>query len=357
MNLLHTMLHKIKSCSGNQKFAKFSSVRFVLFLFLVGSLQAMSKPSLDLPAQIGVHTFEYADANRNNRPVVVEVWYPTFESGPYDTPEDPIWVHPKEIRDVIPSAGKHPMIMMSHGYRGDRRDRSWLAEYLVSQGYIVASVEHHGNAWRSYNPLLSMRFWDRSKDISFAISRLLKESFLKRKIDRRRIGFIGYSLGGLTGLALAGAKAKNVKSVIKKLKDSVQEVDDTTFERLDFKEAYGSYYDRRIKAMVLLSPAVFVFPSESLEKIRVPVALVASEKDEVLPHKEHGYKLIRSLGNAKLKILRNASHYVFLNRVSDIGKDFIRPEMQTEAIQMDRLKVHKEVGEFVVNFFKENFKL
>ena len=318
----------------------------------------MSKaPSPTLLAEnIGVHTEKYEDTNRN-RPVLVEIWYPTDRAGPIDQPEDPVWEHPKEIRDVPPSDGKHPLIMMSHGHGGDRRDRSWLVEYLVKNGYIVASVEHHGNSWRSYNPLLSLRFWERARDVTFAISSLLKDPFFKKQIDPKRVGFVGYSLGGMTGLALGGAKAQNVKEIVVQQQQSFKEIDPELVKQVDFSDAQGSFLDKRIKAIVLLSPAAFIFPEQSFKSVKTPVALVASEGDEVLPFQEHALKVIKYLAPAKLKLLRDkVSHYVFLNRVSDVGKDLIREEIQTETIQSDRLTVHKEVGDFVTAFFKEHLR-
>ncbi len=330
-------------------------MRLIYFIFVLvfSAAHAMSKPSFS-KENIGVHTIQYNDPKRE-RPIVVEVWYPTQEQGPFDEAEDLVWVHPKEIRDVLPSQGKHPLIIMSHGHGGDRRDRSWLVEYLIDSGYIVASVEHHGNSWRSYNSLLTLRFWDRAKDISFAITKLIKEPFLRKKIDRNRIGFIGYSMGGMTGLALAGAKAQNVKEIVKKLQSSYQEIDPELVEQIDFEEAHQSFFDRRIKAMVLLSPAAYIFSPSAFKNIKVPVALVASEGDEILPFKEHALKVIQYLKGAKLKLLKDkVSHYVFLNRVSDTHKNMIREEIQTEEIQADRMKFHKEVGNFVKAFFKEH---
>lgn len=328
-------------------------------LLIFGSLQSMSRAPVDriLPKNIGVHTAQYLDEKRD-RPVLVEIWYPTDQAGPIDQPEDPVWVHPKEIRDVPITDGKFPVIFMSHGHGGDRRDRSWLVEHLVKNGFVVASVEHFGNSWRSYNPLLTLRFWERAKDVSFAISQLIKDPMLKKKIDSKRIGFVGYSLGGMTGLALGGARMQNIKQIATEYLKKYKEIDKINLEMVaaeDFTEAHGNFLDKRIKALALLSPAAFGITPESFKRIKVPVALVASEEDEVLPHSEHALKIVEYLKPAKLKLFRDkVSHYVFLNRVSDVGKGLVRPDIQTESIQIDRLKIHEEVGQFLSAFFKEH---
>ena len=334
-------------------------MRFLLcFFLLLGHLQAMSKApkSSVLAENIGVHTVQYEDAKRK-RPILVEIWYPTQMNGPEDRPEDPIWIHPKEIRDVPIAEGKFPLIVMSHGHNGDRRDRSWLVEYLVKNGFIVASVEHYGNSWRSYNPLITIRFWERARDISFAISELTRDPLLKKKIAPGKIGFVGYSLGGLTGLTLAGARQSNIKQIAMKYMKQFQEfagIAPEALEKTDFSEGYGDFRDPRIKAMALLSPAFFAITPESLQKVKLPIALVASEDDEVLPHDEHALPIVKYLRPAKLKLFKDkVSHFVFLNRVSSVGKELLSPEIQTESIQTDRVKIHEEVGSFLTSFFKE----
>lgn len=328
------------------------------FLLIAGSIHPMSKapPKRPLSEYIGVHTAKYHDEKRG-RPVLVEVWYPTEKAGPFDQPEDPVWEHPKEVRDVPIADGKYPLILMSHGHGGDRRDRSWLVEYLVKNGFVVASVEHYGNSWRSYNPVLTLKFWERAKDISFAISTIVKDPMLKKHIHSSQIGFVGYSLGGMTGLALGGAKIQGMKQIAVEYLKKYKEFDKINLElveKTDFSEAHGNFADKRIKALALLSPAAFAIPPDSLEKVKVPVALVASEEDEILPHQDHALKIVEYLKPARLKLFKDkVSHYVFLNRVSDVGKSLLRADIQTEKIQTDRLKIHEEVGHFLVDFFKE----
>src|SRR6185503_14378242 len=109
---------------------------FIIFCLICGSLGSCSRAPAPLSEKtsavsekIGVKTVQYKDAKRG-RPIFVELWYPTQEEKALDEPLDPIWIHPKEVRDVSLAniASKYPLIVMSHGHGGDRRDRSWLAE-------------------------------------------------------------------------------------------------------------------------------------------------------------------------------------------------------------------------------------
>lgn len=328
-------------------------MKFLVWLiFISGSLQAMSKAPPPVAQNIAVQTFEYTDAKRG-RPVIVELWYPTDEKGPVEENGD-VWIHPKEIRNgpLAKISAKHPLIIMSHGHGGDRRYLSWLVETLIQSGFVVASVEHHGSSWRSYSPHGSLRFWERARDITFALNELFNHPALKERLDPKRIGFVGYSMGGMTGLALAGATAQNVKEIIKAQQAKYKEIEPEMLEQIDFSEAQTSFLEPRIKAMALLSPATFVFPPQSFKQIQVPIALVASEGDEVLPFREHAERLIKHSVPAKLKLLhKKMSHYVFLNRVSPVGKEKVQKELG--PIQKDLPEVHREVSNFVAQFFKE----
>lgn len=332
----------------------------ISFILILGSLSGFTRlPPTEQAApleQVGVRTITYQDTARN-RPILVELWYPTQKTGPVDAPED-MWVHPLEVRDAPLSAltEKYPLILMSHGHGGDRRERSWLAESLVKSGYIVASVDHHGNSHSTYNVETSLRFWERARDISNTLTFLQGDSTLKDRIDSQRIGFVGYSLGGLTGLSLGGARAQNAKEVIKQQQARYKEIDLERLDQIDFSESQLSFADPRIKAFVLLTPATFVFPSESLQEIKAPVALVVSEDDEVLPHREHGQRLITSLQPEKVKLFHKTSHYAFLNRVSPAAKAHIPPSLSSDAIEASRPQLHQEVSQFTLDFFSDKLK-
>lgn len=334
-----------------------------LCLFDWQSLAAMSKAPFQkvqiTSEAIGVRTLRYEDPARR-RPVVIELWYPTDRKGiSLDEPTDIVWIHPKEARNVpiMDLRSLYPLIVMSHGHRGDRRERSWLADLLVRQGFIVASVEHFGNTWNQYNPLVSLRFWERAKDVSFALDQLFKEPFLKGHIDTKRIGFVGYSLGGMTGLALAGAQARNTREVALRQQSYLKELTQEAVEQIDFSEADKNYLEPRIRSMLLICPAIFIYPPESLKEIKIPIGLVAAINDEVLPYKEHAYQIIKHLVPYRLKMMRKEiSHYAFLNRITEAGRKILQKAIQNDPPSCDRITLHREVGTFSIEFFKDTLK-
>ncbi len=74
-------------------------------------------------------TLNYLDGKRN-RPVLVELRYPTDQSSGSNeiSLEEESVLGPSqriEKQPIVWSNAKYPLIVMSHGHRGDRRERRW----------------------------------------------------------------------------------------------------------------------------------------------------------------------------------------------------------------------------------------
>ena len=328
----------------------------ILFVcFLCQPLLAMHRPVSQ--KGLGVKTFEYMDEARH-RPVVVEFWYPTDQMEPItaSSPEE-LWVHPKEVRNApfLKGAPKRPLILVSHGHRGGRREVSWLVESLVQAGYIVAAVDHYGDMRFHFDLIASVRFWDRPLDFTFLLDQLSKDERIREQIDFNSIGFVGYSLGGMTALALAGGKAQDVKEAL--LRINRYSLNQGAIDKFDLSPSEKSYADPRIKAFFLLCPAVFVYPPRTLKEIKSPVAIVAAMGDEVLPYQEHALRIIQNAPVKKMKVLsQGVSHYTFMNRVTEAGRNILHKAFHTDPFGCDRIAIHREVSAFAVDFFRETLK-
>lgn len=223
------------------------------------------------PWSIGHVTLVLTDTSRNpdgstpvvtpGRPLYLHIWYPT--SAHAWQPTRYTWNNPVYnqnaggsvyggLPDTPPTTfagslsahavaadaplarGTFPLLVATHGYEvAAAKNMPDTLETLVSDGYIVASVEHTGDddAWyQTYfmenyvglklgpNPsIYSATIYQRVKDVSFVIGAMLAGEadraslpFAKR-IDARRIGVLGYSLGGMTALAtVTGISSMNL---------------------------------------------------------------------------------------------------------------------------------------------------
>jgi len=117
------------------------------------------------PHHIGVRTIEATDRNRPDvlntkegettvradRTLTLEVWYPaTLRSGQQDGGEyrtltrDPAIsaaIRGRAVRDASAEAGTaFPLIIISHGYPGNRYLLSHLGENLASKGFVTVSI-------------------------------------------------------------------------------------------------------------------------------------------------------------------------------------------------------------------------
>ena len=111
----------------------------------------------------------------------------------------------------------------------------YLAAHLASHGFLVASVEHHGDHFSDQsdaNPAVN-----RPLDLSFVLDQLLAfngepGNFFEGAIDADRVGAAGHSAGGYTVMALATCPF-----------------------------SLGTFTDPRVKAILPLDPGAVTFLS------------------------------------------------------------------------------------------------
>jgi len=281
----------------------------------------------------------------NDRPLVMDVWYPTKEGIPSQR-EEGVWLFPPIVYDAsIPKDKKLPLILISHGYGGERKEQLWLAEKLAMAGYLVASVDHFGNTWKDPSPQGMIQMWNRPEDISSALDYLTGDSPFAHTIDTKQVGFVGFSVGGMTGLWLAGAEVKSPE--VMHLFSEGQKAE--LVNSIDFTKAMKSYQDDRISQFVLLAPRVSEFSQSSLSKIKKPLLVIYGTEDKVLPPEEHA-KLIEA-SNLETLELPHASHFVFLNQVTEEGKKALSPQLWESS--SERALFHNQIAETVIIFLKE----
>jgi pimeloyl-ACP methyl ester carboxylesterase len=133
--------------------------------------------------------------------------------------------------------------------------------------------------------------------------------------------------------------------VLKKDPDRMMMVLDKIFDALDvgdspftivgpsmgggFALAYALSHPKRVGALVLVSPSVYRIADQErseLSGLDVPVLLVWGERDRVFPLDEFGRPLKETLPRAKLVIVKQAGHGVYLEKPDEFNKlllDFV----------------------------------
>ncbi|HIK45479.1 MAG TPA: alpha/beta hydrolase [Leptolyngbyaceae cyanobacterium M65_K2018_010] len=209
--------------------------------------------------------------------------------------------------DIYWSEDTHgPLVVISHGFGADRRFFSYLAYHLASHGLTVVAVEHPGSnvsALMSLPPpasdakaegsriLPATEFLDRPRDISYVLDRMEKLNLysysLRDRFNTEQVTLIGHSLGGYTGLALAGAPLD-----LRQLAETCQHLNPVHFSpadwlqcaALDLPVKYANLKDNRIRQLIVTNPLTgLLFGEAGLKRVQVPTLMLASTRDGVTP--------------------------------------------------------------------------
>ncbi|MCU1774279.1 alpha/beta hydrolase family protein [Pseudomonas sp. 13B_3.2_Bac1] len=153
---------------------------------------------------IGFHNTTLPDPQR---PLEMVVWYPAATHATAQVIDDsPVFVSASAVHDAPPTAGEHPLVVLSHGYRGNWSNQMWLASALADQGYIVAAVNHPGSTTHDRSPQAAAQLWQRPVDLRRVIEAVVAQPGKFGAVAPQRIAVVGHSLGGWTALEIAGAR-------------------------------------------------------------------------------------------------------------------------------------------------------
>jgi predicted dienelactone hydrolase len=316
-------------------------------------------------AAVGQRTFSFDDKSRN-RKLITEVWYPT-NATPTADDQSP-FVRMSTARDGQISKGTFPLILFSHGTGGGRLTLEWFCAGLASQGFIVAAVHHFGNTFDNPIPVEFAKIWERPQDIRFVLDQLL-QSEIAGSINPNRIGMAGFSLGGYTSFAVAGATMNfEALSTFVNSEQGKEEADipempglAAMFQQREIQESFKkapSLQDTRIKSVFVMSPALGqAFPAkEDFKKVNIPVFIVAADNDQMCPLKTNAAYYAKMIPEAQYKVIGNgAGHYVFLNEAKE-GLKNEAPMFFKDPEGVDRASIHHQTLDFAVGHFTKTLK-
>lgn len=334
---------------------------FLLFL-LVSQLNCQSlvnksrAESLESSYLSGLRKHDFHDVQRNKK-LDIWVWYPVESGSEWKIPDGPYpWGRIAENGAVKNPKVQKPLIVLSHGHGGRPEQFNWLVEPLVAAGNVVLATRH-----ADFPP--HANHWNRSLDVTFIVNEFLKTP-LGKMIDEQRIGFVGYSLGGLTGISLAGAKMSNLDAIVPDEKHVrlklISEGMSKILPSLDREQMLKDYRDPRIKAAFLMAPSwSWVFRSDDMKTIRIPVRIVAGDRDEVLVSETNGLWYANHISKAQFQWVQGAGHFVFLGMPSCEGRMIVDPDgdalfLYKDSEGVNRYFIQEQVQKLAVDFFDSN---
>ncbi len=306
------------------------------------------------------------------------LWYPAEGSAPETEQQftvagfPPLFYAGMAARGAAPApaAGKLPLVVMSHGLGGTADQFGWLAPELARHGYLVLAVDHPGNnALEPYTPEGFLLWWERALDVSDAIDGLLADKTYGPRVDLGRIGALGYSIGGETVLALAGARidqpaflefctanpgeetcrVPSMGTVPGNATEMLAAV--RTSSAASLARAGDSFRDARIRSVFAIAPAPGqAFHKASFEYVTVPLTMVAGAADTLAPPATNAEQFAAWMPQARVAVLPGATHYTFLDSCTAQGVQFLQ-QYCADRPGVNRNAVHRKVAGMVLAFF------
>ncbi|HEX4915538.1 MAG TPA: hypothetical protein VFV51_16385 [Vicinamibacterales bacterium] len=286
------------------------------------------------PHAIGVRTIQVTDGNRPDilntkeggpvarydRTLTLEVWYPaTLQPGQKAGGEyrvitrDPAvlaTLHGQAVRDAPPARGPFPLVIISHGYPGNRFLMAHIGENLASKGYVAASIDHKDSTYDDQQNFAST-LYNRAFDQLFVLNEMDRLGGAGQPfagvIDASRSGLIGYSMGGYGVVNVIGG-GYSAKPKFQNLPPN---------QLLEHRGAANPDYqksrDSRIKAAIAIGPWGMqggFWDAEGLKGIRTPVMFVAGSVDDVSGYEKGVRAIYEGAVNADRYLLTflNANH-------------------------------------------------
>jgi len=228
-----------------------------------------------------------------DRDLVVQMWYPTYPGSSgrnyvnayLRDATTRVQLHGQARLWASPTvnAGAFPLIIISHGYPGNRYLLSHLGENLASKGYVVASIDHTDSTYRT-QAAFGSTLRNRSLDQLFVLNEIERlnndsASFLNGLVDTDNTALLGYSMGGYGAVITAGGGVTEASVAF-----GYSPPYGTLGIHQSGSDTHNSLPDARIKTAIAIAPwgrNSGFFDAESSKGVQIPMLFMAGSEDDV----------------------------------------------------------------------------
>lgn len=313
----------------------------LLLIFSVAPARAAGFKSDKVPAEAG------------QPPIPLMIWSPCAK------PAAPVAMGLFTVRGVKDCAIEGttlPLIVISHGHGGDLMGHHDTAVALADAGNLVVSFNHPGDTFGDDASAHQLAvFESRPRDVSRVIDYMLDKWSQRNVVDRGAIGVFGFSRGGYTALAVAGAKPSTTASsqrfcapwwsfaigLCRQLKSQDAKI---------MPKA-----DPRVRAVVSADP-LNLFDGAGVSGMRVPVLLMASEIGGEGVKLEHVDAIRTALAPMpEFLVAKGAGHFAFLAPCTEQAKKSAAALCE-DPKGFDRDAWHREINQATIRFFARHLR-
>lgn len=273
------------------------------------------------------------------RALTAHVLYPATDGQIAPFAGNAVWQGTSVQADGKLTEEPKPLIVLSHGVWGNRFNQVWLAERLVSEGYIVLALDHPGTSTWDRDPDEAAKLWERPRDLSRLLDAFLAIPEWADAVDASRIYAIGHSLGGYSVLAAAGARF-DAGRLDRFCSVTPTAIACTVFTELglgdspaDHAALAANLSDHRISGVIALDPGgVPAIVPQSLTQTETPIAVISAGRTPYFLNPAHEAQALAAMADIEHVAFPDAGHFDFLGVCTDKGAEILRHEEPSAAI-------------------------
>ncbi|WP_372750576.1 alpha/beta hydrolase family protein [Litorivivens sp.] len=223
----------------------------------------------------GPHTVAYYDVTLTDTTRPSQA-HGNFEGSDSRELKTRIWYPSDLLREGRPAAKPLPLLIYSHGFMSMRTGGAYLAEHMVSKGYIVAAMDYPLTNYSAPDQPYVVDVVNQPGDVSFLLDHFTswhrdQGNLFEGAVDETRIGAFGLSLGGMTTTMAAFHPRFRDPRI-----DAAVSIAGPSFP---FTELFYSH--RQLPYMMIASPidALVDYRANALPTLLVPGAILVTIED------------------------------------------------------------------------------